>query len=228
MKINRLLQERLDAKREGVYKTPFKIRPIWGGKAWKTGAYHARYAETPDDWSDMAGRADEILSLRHSGWYCDSLQDGIRFGLVRKVRTMRGVKYLACMNDPWNGDKDGNGPCAVEVHPDGMPVWYDDEKEAARNADGMAEQTAEKEREYDEQWQKRARAEEEAGEARKEIAGLRTKARSLVAGIRQSTLAPSLCLYLREELQRIRQESAEAWETLRESMKTMERLKEFA
>jgi hypothetical protein len=57
---------------------------------------------------------------------------------------------------------------------------------------------------------------------------LRTKARSLVTGIRQSTLAPSLCLHLREELQRIREESAEAWETLRESLKTMERLKEFA
>lgn len=202
---------------------------MWGSEPGKHWGCWTRWAETPDDWSELKGRSDEIAeSINHHGWYLDDCFDGVAFGIVRKVRTKMGLRYIAAVTDTCNGDKYGNGPCAVEVHEDGSPLWYDCEPEAARFANTIAERYAEKEREYQEGWRARNDAEEKADEARKEIAGLRTKARSLVAGIRQSTLAPSLCTHLREELQRIREESAEAWEALRESMKTMERLKEFA
>lgn len=228
MSINQSLLNRLAAKRAGTYKSPFRKGAIWGGTPHKSGGCWLRWAETPDDWSELKGRADEILSLRHSGWYVDSSQDEAQFGIVREVKTAKGPRYLACVSDPFNGDKKGNGPCRIECHEDGSPMWYACEREAARNADGAAEASAEDMREYDESWQERARAEDEAGEAVRMIKTARSEARELIAGIRESTLAPSLCQRMRREVTRLREESAEAWEQLREARETMERLKEFA
>lgn len=228
MKINQSLLNRLALKRAGKYVSPFRKGGMFNGTPHASGGYSLRWSENPDSFSELTGRADKILSLRHSGWYVDAYQHETQFGIVREVKTAKGPRYLACISDPWNGDKKGNGPCRIECRDNGLPYWYDDEREAARNADGAAESSAEEMREWSEQADERQQAEERADEARAEIAGLRTKARGLVEGIRQSTLAPAICLHLREELKRIREESAEAWGTLRESQEIMERLKEFA
>ena len=228
MKINQSLLNRLAAKRAGTYKSPFRKGAIWGGEPHKSGGYWLRWSETPDDWSELKGRADEILSLRHQGWYVDAFEHKTQFGIVREVETAKGPRYLACISDPWNGDKKGNGPCRIECHPDGSPMWYDCEREAARNADGAAEASAEEMREWSEQADERQQAEEVADEMRQTIKTARSEARELIAGIRQSTLAPSLCQRMRREVTRLREKSAEAWEKLREARETMERLKEFA
>ena len=228
MKINYSLLQRLAMKRAGKYKSPFRKGGMFNGTPHASGGYSLRWSENPDSFSELIGRADKIIRLNHTGWYVDAYQHESQMGIVREVKTAKGPRYLACISDPWNGGKDGSGPCRIECRSNGLPYWYDCKEEAARNADGAAESSAEEMREWSEQADERQQAEEKADEARGEIGKLRTKARSLVEGIRQSTLAPSLCTHLREELQRIREESAEAWETLRESLETMERLKGFA
>lgn len=228
MKINQSLLNRLALKRAGKYVSPFRKGGMFNGTPHASGGCTLRWSENPDSFSELKGRADEIIWLKHFGWYVDAYQHETQFGLVREVKTKNGPRYLACISDPWNGGKDGSGPCRIECRDNGLPYWYECREDAARNADNAAESSAEEMREWSEQADERQQSEEKADEARKEIAGLRTKARSLVEGIRQSTLAPSLCTHLREELKRIREESADAWATLRESMKTMERLNEFA
>ena len=224
MKINQSLLNRLAAKKAGTYKSPFRKGSIWGGEPHKSGGYWLRWSETPETWSELKGRADEIIRLDHTGWYVDSFQDGIQFGIVREVETAKGPRYLACISEPWNGDKKGNGPCRIECRENGLPYWYDCEREAARNADGAAEASAEEMREWSEQADERQQAEQTADEMRQTIATARSEARELIAGIRQSTLAPSLCQRMRREVTRLREKSADAWEKLREAREVMERL----
>lgn len=222
MKINQSLLSRLAMKKAGRYKSPFRKGAIWGGTPHKSGGCWLRWSETPDDWSELKGRADEIIRLDHTGWFVDSYQSESQSGIVREVKTAKGPRYLACISDPWNGDKKGNGPCRIECRENGSPVWYDCEREAARNADNAAEASAEEMREWSEQADERQQAEETADEMQTAIKTARKEARELIAGIRQSTLAPSLCERMRREtMARLREEAREAWET-------MERLKEFA
>lgn len=163
MKINQSLLNRLAAKNVGKYRSPFKARPVWEGIQSRLGAYHTRWAGTPGDWSELTGASHSIISsIRHTGWYCDTEGHVLIFGIVREVRTTRGTRYLACTNDPWNGDKDGDGPCAVEVKEDGSFLWYDCEREAARHADAIAERYAEVERENDEAYQEQMAQEQMA------------------------------------------------------------------
>lgn len=229
MKINQSLLNRLAAKRAGTYKSPFRKGGMFHGTPHKSGGYWLRWSETPEDWSELKGRADEVLeSVQHRGWYLDDFQDSVAFGIVRSVRMRGGVRFIAAISDPFNGDKYGNGPALIEVHEDGSPVWYDDASEAARASDQMAQQYAEREREYQEKALERCNAEEVAGEAAETIKTARKEARELITGIRESTLAPSLCQRMRREVTRLREESRDAWEKLREARETMERLKEFA
>ena len=229
MKINQSLLNRLAMKKAGKYKSPFRKGGMFQGAPHKSGGYWLRWSETPETWSELKGRADEVLeSVQHTGWYIDDFQDSVVFGIVRSVRMRGGKRFLAAISDPFNGDKKGNGPALVEVHEDGSPLWYNDEREAARASDQMAQQYAEREREYQEKALERCNAEEVADEMRQTIKTARKEARELIAGIRQSTLAPSLCQRMRREVTRLREESREAWEKLREARETMERLKEFA
>lgn len=229
MKINESLLNRLAAKRAGKYKSPFRKGAIWGGTPHQSGGYWLRWSETPETWSELKGRADEVLeSVKNRGWYLDEWGDGVVFGIVRSVRMKGGRRFLAAVSDPYNGDKYGNGPALMEVHEDGGPLWYDDAREAARASDQMAQQYAEREREYREKALERFNAEEAAEEAADTIKTARKEAWELINGIRQSTLAPSLCQRMRREVTRLREESAEAWEKLREARETMERLKRFA
>lgn len=225
--ISKALLNRLAAKKAGVYRSPFTRRPMWGGESFKVFAYLARWVETPDTWSDLTGASHSLSKLRHTGWFCDANQDVIRFGVVREVRTRNGVRYLACMNDPHNGGKDGSGPCAVEVRPDGTPVWYDDRQEASRSADQMAQFSAEVEREWDEKWTERVRSEDLELDSLRQLRVLRKKARALIAGIRDSVLSPALCSILREDLKNIRKEAAAEWRNVMECRETQIRLKEF-
>jgi hypothetical protein len=153
MKINQSLLNRLAAKKAGKYVSPLAARPLWSGTPFRRGAYFGRWTETPNDCSDLKGRSDELINIRHTGWYCDDMGHATMFGVVREIKTSRGMRYLACINDPWQGDKNGDGPCVVEVNEDGSPVFYDCEREAARHADAMAERSAELEREHDEAYQ---------------------------------------------------------------------------
>lgn len=81
-------------------------------------------------------RADEIIHLKHTGWYCDEFQDQTIHGIV--IYLPHG-KFLA-------GWSMGAGMASAYEG-----TIYTDETEAAREADQLAEETAENEREYQEE-----------------------------------------------------------------------------
>lgn len=91
--------------------------------------------------------ADDVVSLKHTGWFCDEFQDSKMRGIVARLPHGR---FLA-------GWSMGEG-MASEI--DGQ--IYTDETEAGRAADSMAESAAETEREYQEEQE----AEREAAQAR--------------------------------------------------------------
>lgn len=82
---------------------------------------------------------DEISQrIRHTGWFCDSFQDGKIRGLVFRLPRSRGFLIGWTM---------GEG-MASAIETDSI---YDDELEAAHAADSLAENVAEKEREFQEE-----------------------------------------------------------------------------
>lgn len=86
--------------------------------------------------------ADKIANLRHNGWY--TMDDGNNGEVMRGVvfRLAHGRGFIAGYADPCN-----DGPAFVELS------IIDDEKDAARAADNIAESYAERERDYQRAWQ---------------------------------------------------------------------------
>lgn len=85
-----------------------------------------------------AGFADQILGLRHQGWYADSFYDEVYRGIVYRLP---GGRFIGGYADPINQG------CAL------LANWSTlDEKDAARSADRIAERFAERDRDYDEAW----------------------------------------------------------------------------
>jgi hypothetical protein len=79
-------------------------------------------------------KASDIISLRHSGWYCDPFQDQTIYGVVAILPRSRG--YLA-------GWSMGEGMITSFAG-----YIYDDMESAAHAADQEAQSAAEREREY--------------------------------------------------------------------------------
>jgi len=96
---------------------------------------------------------DEIVDrINHKGWYSDDYQEGTIRGIVMRLPNNRG--FIA-------GWSYGEGMFSS--------VDYDvflDESDAAYCADSMAENAAEREREYQEKWQFEQAAEDERIENR--------------------------------------------------------------
>lgn len=86
--------------------------------------------------------ADKIANLDHNGWY--TMDDGDNGEVMRGVvfRLPHGRGFIAGYADPCN-----DGPAFVELS------IIDDEKDAARIADSIAEHYAEQERDYQRAWQ---------------------------------------------------------------------------
>ncbi len=142
-------------------------------------------------------------AVTHNGWYVDNSQFETTQGVVYRLPSAKG--FVAGASDPWNSKKDGTGPFLL------MPDVFDNEISAARAADSFAERYAEFLREDDAKQQAEAQIEDK----QEEIASLRNAIRDLVAGIRQSNLAPVVCARLRADIQRLRSESADAWQRIR-------------
>lgn len=160
-----------------------------GGEPFKIGSSTMKWSEQ----AEMLGRdvkyADELLKyLGHTGWYVDNFQDETCRGIV--IRLTHG-RFMAGVTDPWNFNiKDRCGPAMVELY------VYDNEDDAARSANHIAEVYAESCREDDAKFQ----AEQQIAEAHEEIASIRDQIRELCAGIRESKLAPVVCERLRSDI----------------------------
>ena len=180
----------------------------WGGAVWKCGenvgyrSTFARWHENPESFARFRGLAHKLVRLGHTGWYTDEDGNG---------ELARGVVYLlphgrftAGVADPFNSDKDGQGPCIFDVDERGNLTLYDDEQEAARAADRLAELYAESEREHDAKFQQGQRLEEQRDDAQRELESKRDDVRALLAEIRKSRLSPGLCDRLRAQVKRER------------------------
>ena len=93
-----------------------------------------------------AGTAESILNLRHSGYFADDYQDELYVGRVWQLPTRNGEPlYLA-------GYVERDSGYAMLCASNSRLETFDDPKDAARAADGLAERNAECEREYSERW----------------------------------------------------------------------------
>lgn len=171
------------------------------------GERHCRWTEHAASGLRLVGFADEIdKSIRHTGWYTDEYGDRetVR-GVVYRLPARNGVsRYAYGYADPWN-----SGAAFLSFDP------CDDEQDAARWADHMAERMAEEEREY----QANFSAGQRAAEAQNTIASCREHTRAIVremkAARRQGLAGSSaICARLRTDIEQLREESAEAYNAI--------------
>lgn len=204
------------ANRLADYKAGQPVKPFttpdyssrWGGKPFAIGANvgywntFGRWHESPETPCRFVGLAHKIVRLDHTGWFTiDECADELAHGVVYLLPHGR---FLACIADPCQSNKDGTGPAIVETDRNGNPCIYEDKEEAARAADQFAELYAEAERAYQEQERKRTALEESIAGAENELTELRGDTRQLIAGIRESQLSPSLCARMRAEVVKLR------------------------
>ena len=151
------------------------------------------WIESPD--FRFVGPSHEILPrLRHKGWFADDQCGEVTMGVVYRLSHGR---FVAGCSDPWNCDKRGAGPFLLE------DSVFDCPEEAARRADRLAEIYGEF-----------LRADAAKQQAKEELAQLREDARELVAGIRQSRLAPSVCDRLRRDFKALRRDMSKLWRAI--------------
>lgn len=163
---------------------------------------HVAWIESGDEiGARWLGPADKSARMDHQGWYANSFQDETTRGVVYRLPHGR---FVAGASDPWNCDKDGFGPFLM-----GREV-FTDEREAALAADRLAEIYEEFLREDDAKQQAEAQIEEK----RAEVASLREDIRELIAGIRESKLAPAVCAEIRDSIRRHWQEMTAARERI--------------
>lgn len=185
----------------------FSTTPDFGAP-FKIGGYACRWCENISGHFRESGYADEIIRLNHRGWFTDNFQDATTRGTVLQLPARDGKTfYLAACSDPHNEN------CAI------VEFSSHEEKEvAARIADRLAERFAEDCRQDD----LKMLAENEIASLAEDITSLRCHIRSLIAGIRQSSVAGVVCDQLRadihslrrqvrQKLARIKQINSEPW-----------------
>lgn len=144
-----------------------------------------------------AGHADELTSLQHTGWYLDEFQEETARGVVYRLPHGR---FVAGYDFSYDGD-----PGATLD----FSATYDDAGEAARVADSLAENAAEREREYQEVSNARFRF----GELAEDISRARRAALALIAEIKaHGRFTDGICAALRSRLEALREEIQEARE----------------
>jgi len=132
----------------------------WGGTPWKISgsSLFARWHENPKNVFRLVGKAHDIVSLGHTGWYLDEDGGETTHGLVFRLNNNKG--FLAGGSDP-----DNDAAAYIETHENGTPYVYDSSDEAARAADLLAERYAESSREAEIEARKELKAQEEKEEA---------------------------------------------------------------
>jgi hypothetical protein len=98
-----------------------------------------RWVENVSKGLRHVGKASDIVRIDHTGWYTDNFQDETVHGEVYQMPARDGKPlYVPAVSDPYNKDC-----AALDFH-----SLTDDKEECARWADSMAENSAEREREY--------------------------------------------------------------------------------
>ena len=132
-----------------------------------------------------AGHAYLRAAVDHTGWHLDPDGCGETVaGVVYRTSGKDGrARYLVGYADPWNADKDGNGPALLSLSPligDRLDSDWDQDsvlRDAARRADSIAERMADDERNYQD-------ANRAGREAREKAVEMRETARGYVQAVR--------------------------------------------
>jgi hypothetical protein len=143
----------------------------------------------------LVGFADNIIGLKHQGWFTNEFCDDVYRGIVYRLPSGRFVYGYA---DPHNDD------CALIAN-----ETADDEKDAARWADNVAQWFAEDERDYSEVSNTTFRAIERANDARKD-------AREALEDVRSLETCDSPRIQ-----KRVRSAFVGAWEAYRDAMSAL-------
>ncbi len=167
------------------------LRPSDIGSPFKIGSSECRWVDGPyHNGFRRVAYADEIVNLRHTGWFMDE------FG---EEETARGAVFQL----PARNGKPLYVPAVTTSYGDhGASMWLggitDNKHDAARWADQLAAQYAETEREY----QAASNARFKYDELGEDVARERRAALELIADIKASRPFPDrICSTLREALQ---------------------------
>jgi hypothetical protein len=175
-------------------------------------------------WREV-GNADDIArGIQHRGWFTDEFESEVFRGIVYRLPSRKGSPvYFVGYADPNNPD------CARgEVRTD-----LDDDADAARAADSVAEQCAEREREYQSAWRlgQDFAGHLETVEAERTTRGeLFAELRSIKGTLNAET--PALCKLIKDRIRRTHANIKEAYEArrsiIRDSFLRGETLEAFA
>jgi hypothetical protein len=143
--------------------------------------------------------ADDIVRLRHSGWFTSEFQDEKYRGEVWRLicdseeydipfdvpsRAKRAPIYLAGYTE--------EGGYSVLSCSNGVLDTFDCPEDAARAADHLAERNAEEAREYSERWQEASNCADEIESAKQDAKGARENFRAFMdsarAGIHEASM----------------------------------------
>ena len=135
-----------------------------------------RWVENVEDGLRKVGDSDDIVRMDHTGYYVDNFQDETVHGEVYQMPARNGVsQFVPAVNDP------NNKGCACLD----FSSVTDDKEDAARWADSMAEQWAEREREYQAKEDAKNRIEEIGTEIKELYAEFRRISREIRANCEQ-------------------------------------------
>lgn len=179
----------------------------WSGAPWKMkgSSTELRFCDNLSGYFRNVRDTDDILSLKHHGWYVDQHQSETTKGIVVQIPGRDGKPiFLYGVTDPWNKHAGMIAWRASE--------WTDDEKDAARWADQQAEYYAEFCREDD----AKQTAESDIEEAKGEIAQTREQLRELIESIRDNrergvVLEAPLQKVITDEVKRLRKQMHNLW-----------------
>lgn len=154
--------------------------------------------------------AEKPRYIDHEGWFADDMM--VNTFRPRVWRLPRGRFLAGYESSEWGAIQLGR-------------VVYNDERDAWRAADNMAERDAEKERDYLERWRAAQRVADDREEKREELRAAHSEARDLVAVLRDlpqtAASRATICAMLRD----CRARMAEALQGMAEDA---EKLAEFA
>lgn len=150
----------------------------------------------------FVGYSDEILNLRHNGWYCD----------LHQYETYRGVVYqLPARNGSPQYVHGHSDPC----NPGSALICFtltDDKEEAAGWADHLAEWSAEESREY----YAKDMAERDTLDAKEEIKRLRLETLLLIREARGQAFTPAVCSAIKSRIAALLKERSEQFRIIEE------------
>jgi hypothetical protein len=163
-----------------------------------------------DAWRDV-GNADEIVTMRHRGWFSDAYQSETYRGHVWQLPARDGAPlYVAGYAEP-SGDYVILETCGRNL------ATYDEKEEAARAGDELARINADREREYSEKWEEAVQHDQQRDDARKALRDANACARQTIAALRDAGMGPKGRAVVLRTLRHERQEAREALRAIRDA-----------